>query len=45
MDTERDICCSSNVIRKIRWTIAGLYKMQQNTWFVALKPFGTVLCE
>ena len=27
MDSERDICSSSNEIRQIRWTIAGMYKV------------------
>ena len=31
----RDICGSSNEIRQIRWTIAGMYKVHQNTQFVA----------
>ena len=29
-DFERDICGSSNEIRQIRWTIAGMYKVHQN---------------
>ena len=34
MDSGRDIHDSSNKIRQIRWTIAGMYKVPQNTQFV-----------
>ena len=34
-DSGRDICSSSNEIRQIRWTIPSMYKVHQNTQFVA----------
>ena len=33
--SRRDICSSSNEIRQTRWAIAGMYKVHQNTEFVA----------
>ena len=31
MDSGWDICSSSNEIRQIRWTIAGMYSVHQDT--------------